>query len=122
MKAVFDTNILIDYLNGSIKAKRELESFDERHISLVTWMEILVGARAGDEESKVRDFLHTFEVYPVDAGVAERAVEIRRSEKLRLPDAVIWATAQHLGALLVTRNTRDFPERDPGVRVPYRIV
>lgn len=120
MKAVVDTNILIDYLNGSRKAKHELDSFEELYVSLITWMEILVGATE-DEEAEIREFLRRFRVQPVDEGVAERAVEIRRKEKMRLPDAIIWATAQQLGILLVTRNTRDFPVRHPGVRVPYRL-
>jgi len=84
-------------------------------------MEILVGATEGDEESEIREFLRRFEVHPVHEGIAERAVDIRRREKIRLPDAIIWATAQHLGFLLVTRNTRDFPRNDPGIRIPYRV-
>lgn len=119
MNAVVDTNILIDYLNGLKKARRELDSFDALYISLISWMEILVGAAEGDEESEIREFLRRFRVHPVDEGVAKRAVEIQRREKIRLPDAIIWATAQHLGLLLVTRNTRDFPGNHPGVRVPY---
>lgn len=121
MKAVFDTNILIDYLKGSQKAKRELESFEEVYISLVTWMEILVGAEEGKDESSIREFLRQFRVQPIDEDIAGRAVTIRRRNKIRLPDAIIWGTAQQLGFLLVTRNTRDFPIRDPGIRIPYRL-
>jgi len=40
---------------------------------------------------------------------------------MRLPDALIWASAQHESALLVSRNTRDFPADAPGVRVPYQL-
>ena len=121
VKAVIDTNILIDYLSGSEKAKQELDSFEVLYISIITWMEILVGAEESHEESEIREFLRRFSVYHVDPGIAERAVDIRRKERIRLPDAIIWATAQHLGILLVTRNTRDFPARHPGIRVPYRI-
>ena len=121
VKAVIDTNILIDYLSGSEKAKQELDSFEELYISIITWMEILVGAEEADEESEIREFLRRFTVHHVDAGIAERAVDIRRREKIRLPDAIIWATAQQLGVLLVTRNTRDFPTRHPAIRVPYRV-
>ena len=121
MNAVVDTNILVDYLNGSRKARRELDSFETVYISLVSWMEILVGAAEGDEESEIREFLRRFRVHPVNEGVAERAAEIRRRDRIRLPDAIIWATAQHLGLLLVTRNIRDFPKNHPGVRIPYRI-
>jgi predicted nucleic acid-binding protein len=121
VKAVIDTNILIDYLNGSTKAKQELNSFDELYVSLITWMEVLMGAAEGEEESEIREFLRRFKVQAVDEGVAERAVAIRRKENIRLPDAIIWATAQQLGIILVTRNTRDFPEKHPGIRIPYRI-
>lgn len=94
MNAVVDTNILIDYLNGSTKARTELDKFETVFISLISWMEILIGTDEGDEESEVRAFLRRFQIYPLDEGVAERAVEIRRREKIRLPDAVIWAIAQ----------------------------
>lgn len=120
VKAVVDTNILIDFLTGSLKARRELESFDEIYISLVSWMEVLASA-TDEEEPEIREFLRRFRVHDVDQGVAERAVDIRRREKIRLPDAIIWATAQHLGMMLVTRNTRDFPAKHPGIRVPYRV-
>jgi predicted nucleic acid-binding protein len=38
---------------------------------------------------------------------------------MRLPDAIILATARAESALLVTRNTKDFPRDDPASRVPY---
>ena len=121
MNAVVDTNVLIDYLSGSAKARLELDSFEKAHLSIISSMEILVGAREGDEEADIREFMRRFEIHPVHDGIAERAVHIRRREKMRLPDAIIWATAQHLGLLLVTRNIRDFPRNNPGVRIPYRL-
>lgn len=121
VNAVVDTNILIDFLNGSKKARAELDRFERVSISIVTWMEVLVGVDVGGEEHAVRAFLRRFEVVPVDAGVAERAIAIRRDTKIRLPDAIIWATALQLGVVLVTRNTRDFPGRDPGIRIPYEL-
>jgi hypothetical protein len=39
---------------------------------------------------------------------------------LRLPDLLIWASAQVHGLILVSRNTRDFPSDQPGIHVPYR--
>lgn len=44
MKALFDTNILIDYLNGIAAAKKELDLYESRAISIVTWMEVMSGA------------------------------------------------------------------------------
>ncbi len=120
MRAAFDTNILIDYLNGVPAAKAELARFDDRVISVVTWMEVMLGATTVDEPA-VRAFLGTFAVVPIDSDVAEDAVRLRRDRRLRLPDAIIWATARAHHALLVTRNTKDFPAEDVGIRVPYRI-
>lgn len=121
VNALVDTNILIDFLNGSTKARAELARFERVSISIVTWMEVLVGVEIGGQEDTVRAFLRRFEVHPLNAGIAERAVDIRRASKIRLPDAIIWATALQLGVVLVTRNKRDFPASDPGIRVPYQL-
>jgi hypothetical protein len=40
---------------------------------------------------------------------------------MRLPDAIIWASAQKENALLVSRNTKDFPVDAPGIRIPYTL-
>ena len=121
MKVVFDTNILVDYLNGIPAARNELEQYEEVGISMVTWMEVLAGTEDAAEETITREFLSQFKIQPLDKTVAERAIKIRRQHKLKLPDAIIWATAMELGRVLVTRNTRDFPETNPGIRVPYRV-
>jgi predicted nucleic acid-binding protein len=92
---------------------------DEKAVSVITWAEVLVGARDAGDEHAVRAFLETFEVADVDVSVAAEAVRLRRERHLRLPDALVWATARRRGALLITRNTKDFPKDDPGVRVPY---
>lgn len=119
MTALFDTNILIDYLGGHPAADEELRRYPTRLISVVTWMEVLAGARNTDEEDVIEMFLRDFTIVPVDRSVARRAVDIRRRDRVRLPDAIIRAAADVHGALLVTRNTKDFPAGDPGVRIPY---
>jgi predicted nucleic acid-binding protein len=120
MKAVLDTNILIDYLNGIAAARDEIRRYQRPMISLITWMEVMVGAVA-DEELQIRIFLRRFDCIPVDAAVAEAAVRLRRELRLKLPDAIVYASAANEGALLVTRNTKDFAADDPGIRVPYRL-
>jgi predicted nucleic acid-binding protein len=121
MKAVFDTNILVDYLNGISAASHELDHYEEIAISIVTWMEVLAGADDAEEEAVMREFLSRFKIQPLEKTVAERAIKIRRQHKLKLPDAIIWATAKELGRILVTRNTKDFSEKDAGIRVPYKV-
>ena len=120
VKALVDTNILIDFLNGAPEARRELELYVDAAISIVTWMEVMVGASDGAIEP-TRAFLSRFEVIGLDEQVAEAAVNLRRERRIKLPDAIVWASAQSQGRLLITRNTRDFPADDPGVRSPYSL-
>ncbi len=119
MNALFDTNILIDYLNGREAAKMEFARYRVRLISVITWMEVLVGV-ANDAEADVVDiFLREFRVVEITRGIARDAIGLRRSHRLRLPDALIWASARAESALLVTRNTKDFSKEEPGIRCPY---
>jgi predicted nucleic acid-binding protein len=120
VKALFDTNILIDYLAGVSAAKKELTRYEMRAISTITWMEVLVGATAEDE-APIRAWLGSFDVIGLDSAIANRAVEIRKVRRIRLPDAIVWASAQVNSLLLVSRNTKDFPPDEPGVRVPYKL-
>lgn len=120
VKAVFDTNILIDYLNGIVKAKEELDRFEDRAISVITWMEVMVGANA-QTKAGTSAFLASFELLALDEKVAERSVLIRQTKRIKLPDAIVWATAQVHNCILVTRNTKDMSEDEPGIRVPYII-
>jgi len=118
MNAVFDTNIVIDALNGIADADAEYSRYARVSISRITWMEVLVGEQGDD--ALVRNFLETqFDILPLDMTVAERAVQLRRTHRFRLPDAIIWATAQVNGAVLVTRNVKDFHADWEGIRVPY---
>jgi predicted nucleic acid-binding protein len=120
MKALLDTNILIDYLNGIDAAREEISRYETPLISTITWMEIMVGVNE-DEQQAIRSFLSRFTQVNLDTEVAEIAVAIRREYKMRLPDAIIWASAKRESALLVSRNIKDFPADLPGVRAPYRI-
>jgi predicted nucleic acid-binding protein len=120
VRALFDTNILIDYLNAVPAARDELERYQAKAISIVTWMEVMVGAAAEVEEA-TRAFLDAFDIVQLDHRVAEEAVALRKAHRMRLPDAVIWASARTHGMMLVTRNTKDFPADDPGVRAPYAL-
>jgi hypothetical protein len=120
MIAVFDTNIVIDALNGMAEADAEYSRYERVLISRVTWMEVLIGAEGDD--ANLRDFLEThFEIISLDLAVAETAVQLRRAHHIRLPDAIIWATAQTREAVLVTRNTKDFNPDWEGIRLPYNL-
>lgn len=120
MKALFDTNILIDYLNGIPAAKKELALYRTHAVSVITWMEVLAGGAVEDQQLTTR-FLAGFELIALDERIAARAVELRRTHRMKLPDAIILASAIVNSLTLVTRNTKDFDKAMPGIRVPYQI-
>jgi predicted nucleic acid-binding protein len=120
MRAVFDSDVLIDYLQGLEPAKRELARYSKPEISCISWMEIMAGADDEAETQACRGFLSHFVRHGISEQISEEAVRLRRKHKLRLPDAIIWATARTEKCLFVTRNTKDFPKNDPGIRFPYQ--
>ena len=97
-----DTDIFIDHLRGA----RELTPRRHRiHYSVVTRAELVAGTSATEAISAL---LAPFKEINVARAVAERAGRIRRDSGVRLPDALIAATAIEHGLSLVTRNRSDF--------------
>ena len=84
-------------------------------------MEVMAGADTPEEEKGCREFLATFTIHPLSVEVAAAAVLIRKQFRVRLPDAIVWATARANSCLLVTRNSKDFSPKEPGVRIPYSV-
>ncbi len=118
---VFDTVILIDALRDVAAAKKELSRRERKWISRVTWIEVMAGAQ-DDDAAALEEFLHYFSVIELSEEIGRRAAEIRiQHRRIKLPDAIIWASAQTSGRILVTRNSRDFPAQTLGVRIPYSL-
>jgi len=97
-----DTDIFIDHLRGTtaIKAVRH-----RLHYSVITRAELFAGNTATD---LVAQLLAPFREVTVDRAIAERAGRVAREFGVRLPDAVIAATALENGFGLVTRNLKHF--------------
>ncbi|MDZ4363081.1 PIN domain-containing protein [Brevundimonas sp.] len=118
MRRLFDTNILIDVTRGHAEAIDLVRNSERACISVVTRIELLAGPDR--DAARLKAMMRRFEIIGIDDGIAEAAAVIRRDVRLKLPDAVILATAQVRRLLLVTRNTKDFEGRD-GVVIPYRL-
>lgn len=102
-KVVLDTDVLIDHLANLRKLDTTLAGSSYSSISraeLYSWESV--------DEAVVDRLLAQFEEIPVDRTVAEEAGRIRRETRIRLPDALIAATAIVEKRPLHTRNKRDF--------------
>jgi predicted nucleic acid-binding protein len=110
---VFDSNILIYHINGQLDSEMEqvlCRCFEHPvYISTITAMEVLSWPGHSDESAQMTSaFLDVFDEITIDAEIKFSAIKIRRDYRLKLPDAIIAATALHLGLPLITRNTKDF--------------
>lgn len=121
MKAILDSDVLIDYLQGVPQARDELARYRQPHYSMISFIELHCGACNALESKAVDTLLETLTRVELTEQVARRAVELRQALRLKLPDAVVLASAEVEGCILVTRNTRDFPKDDPRVRFPYTL-
>jgi predicted nucleic acid-binding protein len=123
-KLLIDTDVLVDYLRGHSAAVEYLESRQEElTTSAIVVAELYAGVREGKERTALYSLISTFEVEPIDMGLAERGGLLRRDfgpkHGTGLADALIAATAQQTGADLVTLNARHFPMLQ-NVTVPYK--
>ena len=119
----FDANIIIDALVGFPPARGEIARAvaggSRAWVSRMAWIEVL---SKGDEPvvRQALAFMSHFGLDEIDEEISLRAAALRRERpRLKSPDAVILATAQLRGRVLVTRNNKDFPASMPGIRVPY---
>ncbi len=119
--AILDTNILIDYLIGIEEAERTLASFTAPAISVISWIEVLAGAEDAQSERDLEGFLARFERMEIDSPLARRAARLRRTHRIRLPNAIVLATAEELGAPLVSRDEKAFAGATNLLVVPYRL-
>lgn len=121
MKAVIDSDVLIDYLQGIPAAKAELDRYRRPLYLVISLMELLCGAQTDNERKAVESLLAMMERVELSDSIARRAVEVRKEHGLKLPDAIVLACAEEEGCLLVTRNSKDFPDDHPQVRFPYTV-
>jgi predicted nucleic acid-binding protein len=112
MKYLFDSNILIYHLNGKLN-QRGSDLIAEGltgigSYSVITKIELLGFNQTTTEENQARLLLSRLQEFPLTTKIAEETIRIRKSHRIKLPDAVIAATAIVHQLTIITRNTSDF--------------
>ncbi|QQE63357.1 toxin-antitoxin system MvpA family toxin component [Leptolyngbya sp. BL0902] len=113
MKYLYDTNIFIYYLAEEAEVlplfSESFLSQNEIIISPIVRIELLSFPElSGEEESIIAGLLMQFERIPLLSQIEDRTIQLRRYYRLKLPDALIAATALHSSACVMTRNVDDF--------------
>jgi toxin FitB len=118
---LLDTNPVIYYLDAALpeKALDLMEkNLDETgsNISIISKIELL-GWQAPTAEAmqQVENFVRDSTIIPLTDAIADKAIELKRIQKIKLPDAVIAATALEYGYTLISRNDVDF-RKIPGLK------
>ena len=111
---IVDTDVMVEFLRDSADTAKALKTIKPENlaISAVTRMELLVGAWNNAELRKIEKSLDAIQEIAISEDISAKAVDLIRkyakSHGLKIPDAIIAATAIDQSVQLFTYNVRDF--------------
>ena len=123
---LWDTNILIYYFNGDMNniIKKDVTIFMQKsfQISVISKMEFLGFPFSDKNKKNAIEFMSYASIKPLNDEIVKRVIEIRQLKRIKLPDAIIAATAMELSATLITRNIKYFKQLDVDVFNPFVVA
>jgi len=109
MSYVFDSNILIYQLSDTLSAQGARTGLlHGGAYSVISRIEIMGYSQSPEELAKADQLLHGLREIPLNDSVTALAINVRQHRKVKIPGAIVAATAIHLSMPLVSRNIRDF--------------
>ena len=117
---LLDSNAIINTLNRKLDLLAYLDTFPDCEIYINPLIKIEVLAKADmseHEEAEARALLDSFKLAEIDNSICEIAIQIRRSKELRLPDAIIAASAIALNATVLSDDLHLLNYKCPGYAV-----
>ncbi len=109
---LIDSNAAIDYLKGSLPASgmKLMDSIinDIPNVSVITKIEVLGFSTVPSAYKLLTEFFDDAIVFGLTEEVTDKTIEIRKTHKIKLPDAIVAATALVNKFDLVSRKISDF--------------
>ncbi|MBX2946318.1 MAG: type II toxin-antitoxin system VapC family toxin [Cyclobacteriaceae bacterium] len=113
LQAFCDTNIAIYLLSGDEHLAELLQGMDTK-LSFITELELLSKPNITPGETvKTKAFINQCTVVDISPAIKKKVIEIRLKMKIKLPDAIIAASAITLGLPIITAD-KQF-EKIPGL-------
>jgi predicted nucleic acid-binding protein len=104
---IVDTNVLIYLSKYNLEPNRVLNKASA--ISIITRIEVLgFKFQKDDEHQLLLSICNELKIIPLTDSIAEETIRIRRNNRVKLPDAIIFATALVEQVPLLTNNIKDF--------------
>lgn len=117
-RAVIDSNVIIDASKGIVSIEEIVAEYDFLFISIISYIEVLGYKFTNiNEKSLVENIIENIPIINIDKEIADIAIEYRRKFKIKLPDALILATAKITQSVLLTRNINDFINTDNTINI-----
>jgi predicted nucleic acid-binding protein len=123
---IFDTDVLVWATRGNLRAARAIDATVDRALSIISFMELIQGARSKVESRQIRQSLRQlqFRILPLSEAIGARAAAIIEQHALahgiQLADALIAATAIETDHKLCTANVKHFRPIGSLSRVAFR--
>lgn len=110
IRYLIDSNCIIDFCNGKLpKSGKDFLLNIKPEISIITNIELFATKNIHkDEYLLLTKFVSISIVHPISVDLIENTIYIRKNNKIKLPDALIAATAITYNFILISRNTLDF--------------
>jgi predicted nucleic acid-binding protein len=123
---IIDTNVVSDYLSASFPsagmALMDIAVDAIPNISIITQIELLCWNTDEATLESIKSFIADSIVIDIIPDVVAYCVNLRKSKKIKTPDAIIAATALAYGYTIITANEKDFANIK-GLKVinPYKL-
>ena len=116
--ALLDSNVFVYISQKQLDFEKLLEKHDNFYASVISKMEVL-GYNFNNQEEKdiVENMFNEIEIINLNEDIVNKVIEIRKKKKIKLPDAIVYATASSNELDLITRNVDDFKNIDNSVKV-----
>ena len=104
---ILDSNAIIYLSKGLVSINDIFYDNEEYAVSVITYMEVLGYTFESEKEEKfIKDLLSLLHIKYLNSDIVQRVIELRKKKKIKLPDAIICATAMSEGAYLLTNDSK----------------